>query len=255
MTGLLCENECTFDDGTPRPAEHGIYCTRCWRRLDWPLSQAGELGTHLIGMVDSTGGQADDLVTASKEAPIPLNEAAFDDASELYSMLAYWCMVWAGHLQERPPMIAKGAWRKASGTIVGLPADVGPVKGGALIGSLARWLRNRLDKILATIDWADDIEAFTDQFADVARMSARWPRVPRPEYSKVPCPIQDCGARIAVYPPAFPGDDRRIVCGRGHFYEEDMYERMIVLFNDARKERAQVERTVKHLAKKYGIGA
>lgn len=255
MTEMLCENGCARGDGTPYLATHGRYCQRCWGRLDYPLSQAGDLATHMIGMVSTLGGASEDKITASKEPPAPLNQAAFDDASELYSMLVYWCVVWAGHLEEQPPKVARGAWRRESGTIVGLPADTTPTDAGKTVEPLAKWLRNRLDRILATIDWADDIDALTEQLADVARMNARWPRIPRPEYSRVPCPVLDCGARIAVYPPTFPGDDRRIVCQRGHFYAEDMYERMIILFEEAKKDRLQTERTARHLAKKYGIGA
>lgn len=254
MNELLCENECVNGEGLPSLATHGRYCTRCWARLDFPLTQAGELGTHLLGMVSSVGGQAEDRIDSSRDAPLPLNQAAFDDASELYAMLVYWCMVWADHLEQRAPEVAKGAWRKRSGHIIGLPADIGPVKGGALIGSLARWLRNRLDTILETVDWADDILAFTDQVGDVFRMNARWPRIDRPAYSKMPCPRQDCGHKIAVYPPGFPGDARRIVCTAGHWYPEEEYEHLLLVFKQVRQEQAQVERTVKHLSKKYGIG-
>jgi len=251
---LFCENECTYDDGSPRLAEHGRYCTRCWRRLDMALTQAPDLAAHLVAsVVPSAGADESGKVSASKDAPLPLNHAAFDDANELYSMLVYWSGVFAGHLQTQPPAPARAAWRTTTAKIVGLPADITPQDAGNLTGELARWIRNRLDTILTGVDWADDIAAFTDAIADVWRMNARWPRIDRPAFSRMPCPRDDCQARLAVYPPAFPGDARRIVCTSGHWYPEDEYEHLILVFEQTLREQKQVERTVRHLARKYGL--
>lgn len=255
MTERLCERDCTLDDGTPRLATHGRYCTRCWGRLDFPLSQASELAQHLIGSIIPLSGFSEDRVDGSRDAPLPLNHAAFDDASELYAMLVYWGRVFAGILQQKEPSHTAGAWRNDRGTIIGLPTDITPESAGTQVGGLATWIRDRLDLILATVDHTDDIEAFTDQLADVYRMNARWSRVERPAYSKMPCPRQDCGQKIAVYPPAFPGDARRIVCRGGHWYPEEEYEHLLLVFQQVRAEAARTERTVRHLVKKYGIGA
>lgn len=249
---LLCENECTRVDGTPHLATHGRYCIRCWARFDTPLSQAGLIAHHLLANMLITGSQSEDKIDGTGDAPLPFNQAAFDDAAELYAMLVYWCTVWAKHLDTTPPKVAAGAWRRETGTIIGLPRTT-PEEANRLVTGLATWLRNRLDDILGTVDYADDIEAFADQVRDVWRMDARWSRVDRPAYSRMPCPIQDCGRRLVVYPPTHGGADRRIVCQGGHWFPEDEYEHLILVFEQHLKEQKQVERTVKHLAKKYGL--
>lgn len=252
---LLCERECTHEDGKPSLATHGRYCTHCWARLETPLTQAGELAQHLIGSMTRSGGGDAERVDSSKDAPLPLSQAAFDDASELYSMLVYWTRVFATALEHPEPAITKRAWRNDRGTIIGLPAAITPDAAGIAVRTLAEWIRHRLDRVLGLIDNADDIEAFTDQISDVWRMNARWPRIEKPSYSKMPCPREDCKAKMAVYPPAFPGDARRIVCTAGHWYPEEEYEHLKQVFDQVSTERARAALVAARLAKKYGTGA
>lgn len=251
-TVTLCARGCTGHDDVPYQATHGRYCTRCWGRLDHALAQAGELVHHLLGNALTTPGGSGERVDSSRDAPLPFNQAAFDDANELYSLLVYWVAVWAEHLDAGP--VSSEGWRNGSGTIVGLSAGITPDQGGTAAAGLARWLRNRLDAILSTTH-TDDIDAFNDAISDVWRMNARWPRIERPAYSAMPCPRQDCGQRIAVYPPAFPGDARRIVCQGGHWYPEEEYEHLILVFEQTKKDQARTDRVAARLAKKYGIGA
>lgn len=249
-----CVEGCTFPDGNLRPAKHGDYCNRCWGRIDMAVNMAAELASHLIGNAITTGGGVDEKITVNREAPLPFNQAAFDDANELYSGLVYWCVVWARRLTVKPPQVAVGAWRNGRGTIVGLPLDVTPEQASAAVGVLTRWLRNRLDEILAT-GARDDIEAMGDTIQDVWRMNARWPRIEKPAYSAMPCPHDECGRKIAVYPPAFPGDARRIVCTAGHWFPEGDYEHLILVFQQTAKEQARANKVAARLAKKYQLFA
>lgn len=259
MTAQMpCANGCVKPDGqTPFGATHGRYCSRCWGRLDTPLSQAGELVGHLIGNAVRSGGASDDRVDSTRDAPLPFNQAAFDDANELYSLLVYWCVVWSEHMRTPAPTQAQGAWRNDRGTIVGLPLDVTTEASTVIVTALAGWIRHRLDTIL-NLDTPDDIEAFTDAIGDVWRMNARWPRIERPAYSRMPCPRQDCGAKIAVYPPAFPGDTRRIVCTLGHWYPEEEYEHLREVFIQVQRERAaenlRTSKSAAELMRLYNIG-
>jgi hypothetical protein len=215
---------------------------------------AAELAQHLIGNAIRSSGSGDggERVDSSRDAPLPFNQAAFDDANELYSALVYWSVTWAQQMRTPAPDVAQGAWRNARGTIVGLPLDVAPATAATLVGTLARWIKARLDTILAA-GRPDDVDAMTDTMADIWRINARWPRIEKPSYSAMPCPRQECGAKIAVYPPAFPGDDRRIVCTAGHWYPDEEYEHLRLLFADVAKDRARTERTARHLIKKHGI--
>ena len=249
----FCARKCQ-ENGEHSIATHGRYCTRCWARLDMPLTQAPEIITHLIGNMLTGSGGGEDRVDSSKDAPVPFNDAAFDDANELYAILVYWVDVWAHALEQEPEPALAGAWRNGRESIIGLPASTTGEEAGRATQAAARWLRNRLDGILATTH-TDDIDAFTEQLGDVWRMNARWPRIERPAYSQMPCREDDCGARIAVYPPAFPGDQRRIICDSGHWYPEDDYENALLTYQADRKEHVKSMRTAERLMKKYGIGA
>jgi hypothetical protein len=249
----LCVRGCT-ENGISSNATHGRYCTRCWARLDMPLAQAADIASHLIGNMITGSNSGADRVDSTRDAPVPFNAAAFDDANELYSVLVYWTLAWSEILGQKPSPAIVGAWRSQRGTITGLPAGVTPERAAEATGMHAHWLRSRLDEILAT-HHEDDIDTLTEQLTDVWRMNARWPRVERPAYSKMPCREEDCGEKIAVYPPAFQGDHRRIVCTAGHWYPEDDYENLVRVFEAEQKERVKAILVAQRLAKKYGIGA
>lgn len=252
---VLCVRGCTKPDKvTPNEATHGNYCTRCWGRLDTALNIAAELGHHLVGNALTISGTANDRVDRSNDAPVPFNQAAFDDANELYAAVIYWSTAWAETLRVELPAFASGAWKNNQGTIVGLPAYVTANEAADLIGAPSRWLRNRLDQILAT-SATDDVDAFQETVSDVWRMNARWPRVEKPTYAPTPCPRSDCAKRVAIYPPAFPGDARRIVCDNGHWFPEDEYDSHRDLYLASQKDRMKSIKTANRLAKKYGIGA
>ena len=250
----FCARGCTRDDGSGMRATHGAYCARCHGRIHGALLIAGELTGHLLGNVISTGTGGGERVDGSRDAPVPFNSAAFDDVNELYSLLVYWATVWAGTLRQPVPGVAVRAWRSDTGRIVGLPRSTSPADGQRLVTNLAGWLLDRLDTILGS-GVADDVDAMSEAVRDVWRMNARWPRIERPSFSAMPCPRQDCGARLAVYPPAFEGDDRRVVCTAGHWYPEEEYEHLIRVFEQVAREEAKTARVAARLAKRYGIGA
>jgi hypothetical protein len=251
-TLMPCANGCARADGAPYAARHGRYCNRCWGRIDIPLGIAGELTHHLLGNALSSSGSTDDRVDTSKDAPVPFNQAAFDDANELYAGIVHTVAVWAVNLGQQAPQI--DAWRNERGTAVGLPTGLTPKAAGNVVAALATWIRVRLDDILDSAH-RDDIEALTETVGEFWKMNARWPRVERADYSSMPCPIEDCKRRIAVYPPAFAGDTRRIVCTAGHWFPEEEYEHLILVFQQQAKGQKKTNRVAAHLAKKFGIGA
>jgi len=244
-----CVRPGTEDNPEHYPATHGAYCGRCWGRLDQALIQAPELAAHILGNITSTGGQSDDRVDSSRDAPLPFNQAAFDDVSELYSLLVYWCGIWADYLEVREIAPTARVWRRESGTVIGLPADTTPEKGAAEVGRMTRWLRDRLDVILTLAP--EDVDEFDAGIKDVWRMSARWPRVEKPRYSVMPCPAEGCGKRLAVYPPAFAGDAQRVFCDNSHFYPEEEFDEIIAAFRQSQVEAAKRANTVAHLTRKY----
>jgi hypothetical protein len=253
-----CANGC-LRPGTDYPADatHGKVCGRCWVKLDAPLAIAPVIAATLAAYGITANGTSDGKVDNAQESTTPFNQAAFDDLNGMYSALVYWCHVWADTLGFQPPEVAQHAWRDERGTVIGLPANPAPETATRTVHALTRWLQDRLDSILNHP--GEDLAQFTEATTDLWRISTRWSPVDRPAYSAMPCVWQDCGAKIRVYPPAFPGDDRRIVCGNGHHYLDTEYEHHIHVFKQQAEEdlrsQKRTERAVRHLAKKYGIGA
>lgn len=252
-TTMPCARGCaragTEDSPVILPATHGRYCARCHGRIDHALIQAPELAAHILSNVTSTGGGQDERIDSSREAPLPFDKAAFADVNELYSLLVYWSQVWAEKLDHLRPAPAARAWRNARGTVTGLPAGADPTAASKEVARICRWLRDRLDDIL-TLD-PDDVDEFDAGIRDVWRMNARWPRIERPRFSDMPCPRQDCGQKIAVYPPTFPGDAQRIVCEAGHWYPPEEFEHLVLVFQQTQLEQAQGNRVAARLARKY----
>ncbi|MFF2493231.1 hypothetical protein [Agromyces sp. NPDC058064] len=251
-TSLPCVRGCvragTEDAPEVLPATHGRYCSRCYGRVHQALLQAPELAAHIFANLTPGGGGAGERVDSSKSAPLPFNDAAFADVNELYSLLVYWCGIWADYLDVLTPAAAARAWRRESGTVIGLPDGYDSAAAATEVRRMSRWLLDRLDEILTLAP--EDVDEFDAAIRDVWRMNARWPRLERPRYSTVPCPVNDCGARLAVYPPAMPGAKRSILCDAGHFHGEDEYDDILAaiqshrveLARDARKAQAAVAR-------------
>ncbi|ANJ26805.1 hypothetical protein [Agromyces aureus] len=235
-----CVRAATEADPQILPATHGRYCSRCWGRIDQALIQAPELTEHILGNVTSTGQAGGERVDATKDAPLPFNEGAFADANELYSLLAYWCGIWADYLEVHTPAPAKRAWRRKSGTVVGLPAGTTPQIGARDVGLMTRWLRERLDNILDLAP--EDVDEFDEAIRDVWRMNTRWPRIEKPRYSDLECPASECEAKIAVYPPAEAGGTKSVACDGGHYYSEEEFDELTVQLIAQRLERARLAR-------------
>lgn len=241
-----CANGCirkgteAQDQPQVQGALHGNFCGREYYVIKGALEQAGEIVEHVVSLIGYRA-TSDDNVQATKEPPLPFNVQAFNDANETYGRLVYWSRHWAATLHRPVPKIAVGSWNTNDGTIVGLPADVSPGAARIATTGLAMWLRSHLDLIMA-LEPVDDVLYFHDELRDVYRIAARWPFQMKSRFAKIPCP-QD-GSRIAVYPPASAGDDMRIVCDRGHVYDEDKFEFYV-------KEFAQIQATTKHLIKKH----
>ncbi|HRN29774.1 MAG TPA: hypothetical protein PK890_08755, partial [Terrimesophilobacter sp.] len=137
-----------------------------------------------------------------------------------------------------------------TGAIKGLPADVEPATARLQVSAMAAWLRNNLDRICGLE--GDDIDFFHDEWKDIPRLAAKWPTKPRPHYSNMPCPDDDCKGRIAVHPPEYVGDDQRIVCeGCGRWFPPAEYEHFINLFAQIKAEKKTAKQVAEHLAQKY----
>lgn len=237
-------------------ARHGAYCNRCYWQYRRALEMAAELVEHCVSLV-TFQSRTDDKVDTVNDDPVPFNLEAFHDANETYRRLTYWAGVWSGRLHEPLPSTAGKVWRNRAGKIMGLRAGAPAHQAKHQTKHIARWLIDRLDRILLLaeirVDVVDELDFWREELADMYRVNARWPRDPQPRFSDVPCP--DDKGRLAIYPPADFGEDERIVCERcGRHFPIENYEFLIRLFRDVKKDDARSERVAKRLAKKYGIG-
>lgn len=261
---MPCANGCirkgTEDNPQPSRATHGRYCGRCFITTDGALRRAGALTEHIVEQVGGIPAKsASESQRTKKHPPLPFNVEAFNDANEIYSRLVYWASVWATRLNRPVPTPAARAWRTDNNRIVGLPNDITAQAVRYVVGIMAIWLSAHLDEIYAT-PTTDDINYFRSEMEDIYRAGAKWPMEDQAQYVPVACWIDEsgepCTAKIALYPPKWAGDDRMIVCDRGHTFDEDEFDRMSSVFRQVRKEQLQEQikahKVATRLAKKYG---
>lgn len=249
---LPCANGCirkgTEEEPVPLEAHHGNLCNRCFGRIKSALELAPDVVEHVVSMVDANSGGSDDRVDGSRDAPLPFNTTAFNDANEIYQRLVYWSILWADRLKVQAPGPAVRSWRAESGFVVGLPADIAPGSARYLAGVMSAWLMLKLEEIAYLLP-LDDVNYFADELRDVFRVNARWPSAAKPRYSDVPCPVDGCGQRLAVYPPVAFEEDEKFICDRGHHIPPDRYEFYVNYYAQVQAETDPVKR---HLLKKYG---
>ena len=257
IAAFPCYNECVRVPATEdqpallMTAVHGDpdkqFCDREFYRVTAALDLAPKVIEHVVSMAANQWG-SDDRVDGSREAPLPFNVQAFNDANETYRRLVYWGRVWADRLNAQAPGPAMRSWRNRSGEIVGLPANISASGARYASGVLATWLTLRLEDVFG--QQPDDVLYFHDELKDVFRVNARWPQESRPEFSQMPCPDDSCKGRIAVYPPQEFGDDQMIKCERcGRIFDEARYTFYLGVFTAIKSEENPTKR---HLLKKYG---
>jgi hypothetical protein len=248
-----CVNECirkgteTLDQPQLMGALHGHFCDREYFAIKLALERAAELVEHVTSMITSTSGGSDN-VQATKDAPLPFNVQAFNDANETYGRLVYWARHWAQVLRRQPPGAAVRAWSNSAGVVIGLAADTTPAAARYAVSTMAIWLNAHLEDILWQTP-TDDVVFFHDELGDIFRVAARWPFEMQARPGIIPCPHD--GSKIIVYPPSDLGETMRIVCDEGHVYDEDKFEFYVREFAEQQKEIKKSEKVQARLAKRY----
>lgn len=251
-----CYNECIrvpASDDQPASlmgALHGNFCDREFFRVRASLHLAAPTVEHVVSLIHSKG-QDDSRVDTSREAPMPFNTQAFNDANELYQRLVYWCRVFADLLSLPAPGPAMRAWRNRAGEIIGLPADISASGARYASGIMSTWLETHLEAIFDIRP--DDVLYFHDEMKDVFRVAARFPTRMRSRYADVHCPDDGCGGRLVVYPPEKFMDDQRIVCETcGRHIMPDDYAFMVGVMEEQKAVELKSKRVQERLAQKYG---
>ncbi|UFU14613.1 hypothetical protein LQK89_02625 [Curtobacterium sp. C1] len=239
-----------FDGATRRgtdevlPAEHGRFSTPFWSRCRARLTIVPDLVEHVLSLSTVHGGGAGDRVQTSRDAPLPFNETAYDDANTLYVLVAYWAAAFSKALETDDKPRVTG-WVNDRGRVVGLAADVTPETAREVTGRVADWLLLHLEGILNTDPRR--VVAFAHDLELVQQLRSRWPAEERPVLTDLPCPI-DRGW-IVMHPPRVAGGARRYECEScGHLMIQSEYDAAV----SAAADSLRASRVAQHLTRKYG---
>ena len=206
------------DGCQPRPAEFGVLCRGCHRRLTRALADVPDLVLHLRAHVAPSWQVSDGgSVSGTREAPAPLSLDAVDAADELVAAVASWVVeVLEVHPEiprivvvdgrerrvvERivpPPRLDDVRWSRSYTQVdvdgrvyVQRPRPIGAqaednYAHGDVVRDLCSWLRRHLGWIEEQA-WSP---ALARELDDLVRTDlARWPFEPRGHrIEQVPCP-------------------------------------------------------------------
>lgn len=102
-----CATGCTLEvDGEVyyRAADEGRLCWSCFDRILYRLDEAARIVFELRSRLLPIGAQKLTVrITGSHDVPMPFREDALDDADEVYSTLANWCLSHANAMGARLP--------------------------------------------------------------------------------------------------------------------------------------------------------
>lgn len=246
------ENQAAIEESRTR---FGKFSPEFHGRASKALELASPVVEHIASLIASKG-DAGDKVDSSNRAVFPFNEQAFHDTNQVYQTLVRWAIVWGARIGIAAPRPARGAWRQADGTVVGLPVNVDPVDAGRAVAVMAGWLRLHLTTI--TQFDSETVLTFGDEISEVFSIDARWPRKEHARYAEVPCMCEFRG-RIAIYPPRFKGDERKYTCEQcGRWFKPEDFEHLANAFEqhkrDIAKEYKRGQRVMRELAAKYSPG-
>jgi len=237
--------------GETRDATHGHFSDQFHSRAKKALRDVGPLTEHIVSLLAHKGRPEEGTVRSKRvDAPMPLNEGAFNDCNELYSRLVYWSVTWAARLGRQAPGPAVRAWRTRRGTVVGLPVDTTPADARYIVSVTAKWLELHLDEIL----WqepTDDVLYFGTELNEIHQAAARWPRKLQARYADLACG-GGCGGRIALYPVDDAGGEASIVCEKcNREYTQSDYDTEVEDVNRKHAEAVKANKVQQRLAQKY----
>jgi len=239
-------------------ATRGYFSEPYYEAMKRALETSADLTEHVVSMI-TVATRGDDEVSGTKDAPLPFNTTAFNDANTLYGSLVMFVRLWAGRLRRQPPGAAKNAWTNAEGRVVGLPANTTPGDARQAVSVMATWLVAHLEDIC----WQDqtgDVEYMSDELRNVWTIKSRWPTKRQSYWSPLPCPTD--GGRVAVYPPEAADAAETAACMQcGRQFTADEYQAYVRAYNASRqtigdtaaaKQMRVSERVKAQLLAKYG---
>lgn len=198
----------------------------------------GHILTRVGGIRVSHGAPT----TPAWEAPLPLNQDAFDDANWLWTVLTETVLRVAGHTGNRPPDISRSVWRNGHGKTVGLPV-IDTTGGLEAARTLTRWLTYNATE--GELEWLAEA---------AAEVSPRHPLHDKPHTAQDARCEDDAGTLI-VKPPRHHLDESIAVCQTcGRIYDEQALQTATVRWaavQAAERVHARAQAVIRHLTGKY----
>lgn len=244
-------------DDADQDATRGHFTEAYYDGMKRALETCADLTEHVVSMI-TVATRGDDNVAGTKDAPLPFNTTAFNDANTLYATLVMFVRLWSNRLKVQAPGPAKNAWTNGEGRTVGLPPDLQPHQARYAVSIMATWLIANLE----TICWQPpaDVEYMNDELRTVWAIKSRWPTKRRAYWSPMPCPSD--GGRVAVYPAEYERSDETATCQTcGRQFTADEYAAYVRAYNAskavdgeraAKKALMLSERVKTQLLAKYG---
>jgi hypothetical protein len=213
-----CEGECR--GCLPRPAETGVLCAWCWRRLEADMGIVPALVAHLraLGEPHAESSPPSDGRAMGDPAFQSILPAQWLAADELTSLVSSWALV---VIEEHPVQPMRG------------PTSA------PWFGDVVAWLTPHLPWCAAQ-EWVAEMRR--ELARDVSTMRARWPMLDDAEPVRrvdVPCPR--CDQMSLMYtPPREQGQPFVVACQDpdcARVFSEDEWDRLKMLALRAGTER------------------
>lgn len=216
------------------------------------LQTLPDLAEHVVALIGGLRQRPTGPAGTAWEAPLPLNQDAFDDANRLWVALVWAAKDIAVDTRSTMPGPAARAWRDVTGLPLGLPAATTAADARYAVAIVARWI----DAQLPYMSDADGLLAGLDQVYGQVR--ARYPLNDRPHLSKAALCPDDRGA-LAIKPPRHHGDEQLTVCTVcQRVFTQDEHEQLTVRYAAVEayeRARARSAKVAARLAAKYGTTA
>lgn len=196
------------EEDEPRRRTHGYLCRRCYTQLEQTIHEMPSISTWLgLNLSAGQGGKKHgDIITGTRERPLPIRASVFDQQAEIVSVLLSWVRLVCEERDLR-----------------------GPDRGD--VNATSAWLGHQLDWCSQQL-WIDDLAREMRELAKDAHQIAPWR--PGRHHLPEPCPNPDCGRVGALV--RYDGDSQ-IQCSEcGERWPETHYRRLVeILASDARQ--------------------
>lgn len=181
----------------PRPATHGVLCSRCYFQITAALEVIPDLILNMRSQITKTGAaQYGDKITGSKSegSPAPIQLDPLDGSDRLYAKLVSWSEVFAAEFKIPQPRVA--VWINFREYALGF-RPISPEDAAAITRGLTQWYLDIAERIAASehaVDFHDGLcYGWEDKTRGVYALLGRYGVEPKPPRPPRPIVCEVCG--------------------------------------------------------------